>query len=96
MAALMDGRGTTCLRSAHAAGNGSGFGGLRHPKPVVGGTRRGSGDGWVSLFDPDALAELLGMPSGARPVAVLCLGPVERFYENPCWNRKAGHSASHW
>ena len=43
----------------------------------------GLGMGWVSLFDPDALAELLGMPSGARPVAVLCLGPVERFYEKP-------------
>lgn len=43
----------------------------------------GLGMGWVSLFDPDTLAELLGMPSGARPVAVLCLGPVERFYEKP-------------
>ncbi|HPF59047.1 MAG TPA: 5,6-dimethylbenzimidazole synthase [Candidatus Competibacteraceae bacterium] len=43
----------------------------------------GLGLGWVSLFDPDALASLLGMPPGARPVAVLCLGPVERFYEKP-------------
>lgn len=43
----------------------------------------GLGMGWVSLFDPDALAGLLGMPPGARPVAVLCLGPVERFYEKP-------------
>ncbi|MCB1918805.1 MAG: 5,6-dimethylbenzimidazole synthase [Candidatus Competibacteraceae bacterium] len=43
----------------------------------------GLGMGWVSLFDPDALAKLLGMPPGARPVAVLCLGPVERFYEKP-------------
>ena len=43
----------------------------------------GLGMGWVSLFDPDALARLLGMPLGARPVAVLCLGPVEQFYEKP-------------
>lgn len=43
----------------------------------------GLGLGWVSLFDPDALAGLLGMPQGARPVAVLCLGPVERFYDKP-------------
>ncbi|MCP5159104.1 MAG: 5,6-dimethylbenzimidazole synthase [Gammaproteobacteria bacterium] len=43
----------------------------------------GLGLGWVSLFDPDALADLLGMPSGARPIAVLCLGPVERFYDKP-------------
>jgi 5,6-dimethylbenzimidazole synthase len=43
----------------------------------------GLGLGWVSLFDPDALAQLLGMPPGARPVAVLCLGPVAQFYEKP-------------
>ena len=43
----------------------------------------GLGLGWVSLFDPQALAEVLGMPAGAKPVAVLCLGPVEQFYEAP-------------
>ncbi len=43
----------------------------------------GIGMGWVSLFDPAALAELLAMPAGARPVAVLCLGPVDRFYDKP-------------
>jgi len=43
----------------------------------------GLGMGWVSLFDPLALAEVLGMPAGAKPVAVLCLGPVEQFYEAP-------------
>lgn len=43
----------------------------------------GLGLGWVSLFDPEALAGLLGMPPGARPVAVLCLGPVEQFYDQP-------------
>lgn len=43
----------------------------------------GLGMGWVSLFDPAALAELLAMPEGAKPIAVLCLGPVERFYDKP-------------
>ncbi|SDS44748.1 cob(II)yrinic acid a,c-diamide reductase [Halopseudomonas xinjiangensis] len=43
----------------------------------------GLGMGWVSLFDPDALAALLSMPEGARPVAILCLGPVREFYPRP-------------
>lgn len=43
----------------------------------------GLGMGWVSLFDPQALAELLGMPLGSKPMAVLCLGPVEEFYPAP-------------
>jgi len=43
----------------------------------------GLGMGWVSLFDPDALATLLGMPPGAKPVAILCLGPVHAFYPAP-------------
>ncbi|AIR91733.1 5,6-dimethylbenzimidazole synthase [Pseudomonas cremoricolorata] len=43
----------------------------------------GLGMGWVSLFDPQALGQLLGMPSGAKAVAVLCLGPVKAFYEAP-------------
>jgi 5,6-dimethylbenzimidazole synthase len=43
----------------------------------------GLGMGWVSLFDPAALASLLGMPAGSQPVAVLCLGPVEAFYPRP-------------
>ncbi|MCE5976134.1 5,6-dimethylbenzimidazole synthase [Pseudomonas sp. JR33AA] len=43
----------------------------------------GLGMGWVSLFDPQALAALLGMPAGAKPVAVLCLGPVAAFYPVP-------------
>ena len=36
----------------------------------------GLGMGWVSLFEPKALADLLQMPPGAKPVAILCLGPV--------------------
>lgn len=43
----------------------------------------GLGMGWVSLFDPVALARLLEMPAGAKPVAVLCLGPVHAFYPAP-------------
>ncbi|MEJ5863902.1 5,6-dimethylbenzimidazole synthase [Pseudomonas farsensis] len=43
----------------------------------------GLGMGWVSLFDPQALGELLGMPAGAKAVAVLCLGPVAAFYPAP-------------
>lgn len=43
----------------------------------------GLGMGWVSLFDPPALAKLLAMPDGAKPVAILCLGHVESFYDKP-------------
>lgn len=43
----------------------------------------GLGMGWVSLFEPAALADLLGMPAGAKPVAILCLGPVREFYPAP-------------
>ena len=43
----------------------------------------GLGMGWVSLFEPQALADLLGMPPGAKPMAVLCLGPVQEFYPAP-------------
>jgi len=41
------------------------------------------GMGWVSMFEPRALADLLGMPAGAEPVGILCLGAVERFYDAP-------------
>ena len=43
----------------------------------------GVGMGWVSLFDPESLAQLLGMPAGSRPVAILCLGRVPEFYRRP-------------
>jgi 5,6-dimethylbenzimidazole synthase len=43
----------------------------------------GLGLGWVSIFDPAKLSALLGMPDGARPVAILCIGHVEAFYERP-------------
>ncbi|UCL85802.1 5,6-dimethylbenzimidazole synthase [Pseudomonas sp. HS-18] len=43
----------------------------------------GLGMGWVSLFDPAALGDLLGLPDGAEAVAVICLGPVSAFYSAP-------------
>ena len=43
----------------------------------------GIGMGWVSLFDPEQLRQLLHMPEGAKPVAILCLGHVEAFYPKP-------------
>lgn len=43
----------------------------------------GLGMGWVSLFDPDELTQLLAMPAGSKPVAILCLGPVAGFYARP-------------
>lgn len=41
------------------------------------------GMGWVSIFDPDAVAALLHCPPGAKPLALLCLGPVREFYDAP-------------
>ena len=43
----------------------------------------GIGLGWVSFFDPVKLAELLEMPAGAKPLAILCLGKVAAFYPRP-------------
>ncbi len=43
----------------------------------------GLGMGWVSLFDPVALGQLLGIPDGGKPLAILCLGPVHEFYPAP-------------
>jgi len=43
----------------------------------------GLGLGWVSLFEPEALKTLLHMPEDSQPVAVLCLGHVEKFYDKP-------------
>jgi len=43
----------------------------------------GLGMGWVSIFDPAKLAALLNIPTGAKPIAVLCLGHVSSFYKEP-------------
>jgi 5,6-dimethylbenzimidazole synthase len=54
----------------------------------------GVGVGWVSILDPQALAELLQLPAGVEPVAYLCLGFVESFGDEPelqakRWERRA-------
>jgi 5,6-dimethylbenzimidazole synthase len=43
----------------------------------------GIGMGWVSMFEPEALRELLKLPVGSRPIAILCLGHVTAFYPRP-------------
>jgi 5,6-dimethylbenzimidazole synthase len=43
----------------------------------------GLGVGWVSLFEPDELKQLLHMPADSHPVAILCIGHVEKFYDKP-------------
>jgi 5,6-dimethylbenzimidazole synthase len=43
----------------------------------------GLGMGWVSLFDPEKLGQLLGIPAGGSAVAIICLGHVEKFYPKP-------------
>lgn len=54
----------------------------------------GLGMGWVSIFDPLQLAQLLQMPEGSKPIAILCLGSVQAFYDQPMlqtekWARRA-------
>ncbi|MCY4753609.1 5,6-dimethylbenzimidazole synthase [Pelomonas aquatica] len=46
------------------------------------------GLGWVSMFDPAALAALLRLPAGAQPLGLLCLGPVPAFYDRPMLERQ--------
>ncbi|PCH59158.1 MAG: 5,6-dimethylbenzimidazole synthase [SAR86 cluster bacterium] len=41
----------------------------------------GIGLGWVSLFEPLHLQDLLAMPASAKPIAILCIGHVDAFYE---------------
>lgn len=46
-------------------------------------TAEGLGVGWVSFYREDFLADLVDLPDGVRPVAWLCLGPVEQLQEVP-------------
>lgn len=41
------------------------------------------GMGWVSFFEPADVASALHCPDGAKPIALLCLGPVKEFYDKP-------------
>jgi 5,6-dimethylbenzimidazole synthase len=43
----------------------------------------GIGAGWVSMFDPQRLRDIVGMPEGSQPIAVLCVGQVHEFYTTP-------------
>lgn len=46
----------------------------------------GIGVGWVSLFDPQEVADCLQIPNGndgGKPIAILCIGHVEEFYKKP-------------
>lgn len=54
----------------------------------------GLGMGWVTLFDPDELADLLGLPEGVVTLGWLCLGwPDERppspGLERSAWSKRA-------
>jgi nicotinate-nucleotide--dimethylbenzimidazole phosphoribosyltransferase len=53
----------------------------------------GLGMGWVTLFDPDELHELLGIPEGVVTLGWLCLGwpderPPEPGLERAGWSRR--------
>ncbi|MGB0733689.1 MAG: 5,6-dimethylbenzimidazole synthase [Pontibacterium sp.] len=48
----------------------------------------GVGMGWVSIFEPDELANLLNLPEGAEPIAILCIGHVEAFDDKPLLERE--------
>ena len=41
------------------------------------------GVGWVSILDPEALKQLLGIPAHMVLVAYLCLGYVDSFQPKP-------------
>lgn len=43
----------------------------------------GLGLGWVSLFSPQAVRELLHLPQDADPIAILCIGPAVEFLAQP-------------
>jgi len=43
----------------------------------------GLGMGWVSIFDPIKLGALLHAPADAKPIAILCIGHVNTFYNEP-------------
>mgnify|MGYP003386527722 CR=1 FL=1 len=43
----------------------------------------GIGMGWVSMFEPQELKVLFNMPMDSEPVAILCIGHVDEFYEKP-------------
>lgn len=55
-------------------------------------TAEGLGVGWVSFYREEYLQGLLGIPQTVRPVAWLCLGPVDRLQEVPDLERHGWRS----
>ncbi|SDO94171.1 cob(II)yrinic acid a,c-diamide reductase [Actinopolyspora xinjiangensis] len=55
-------------------------------------TAEGLGVGWVSFYREDFLRRLLDIPSGIRPVAWLCVGPVRELAETPDLERHGWRS----
>ncbi len=51
-------------------------------------TAEGWGMGWVSFYRESFLRELLGIPDGVRPVAWLCVGPVQGLQTTPDLERR--------
>lgn len=43
----------------------------------------GIGVGWVSIFEPEDVKPLLGLPDRIAVVAYLCVGTVDRLYDRP-------------
>lgn len=43
----------------------------------------GLGMGWVSIFKPEQIQQLLNLPDDSQAIAILCLGHVEQFYDKP-------------
>jgi 5,6-dimethylbenzimidazole synthase len=43
----------------------------------------GVGVGWVSIIKPEALQNALGIPKKIVPIAYLCVGYVDHFYNKP-------------
>ncbi len=46
-------------------------------------TAEGLGVGWVSFYDEDVLAELVGVTAPVRPIGWLCVGHVAKLQEVP-------------
>jgi 5,6-dimethylbenzimidazole synthase len=57
-------------------------------------TAEGLGVGWVSFYREEFLAELVALPTGVRPVAWLCVGPVSHLQEVPDLERHGWRARS--
>ncbi|EGH44246.1 hypothetical protein PSYPI_18376, partial [Pseudomonas syringae pv. pisi str. 1704B] len=58
---------------------------LRDPEPVAGLACRRLGHGLGVAVRPEALAELLGMPDGAKPLATYVWARSRNFILRQCW-----------